>query len=141
LFTRCDLEVIPPDDGSLPKAAFTYAVTNDCASGCMIQFSNTSENAHTYEWEFGDESGSNTSSNKDPVHTYANPGSYMVTLRAFRNGAVHDPTMPVEAQGGCIGSENVFVHTMSGSGVGIIATALDHPLTNNNPDALLIVST
>lgn len=49
-------------------------------TGCVpfaIQFSNTSINAVTYSWDFGDGS---TSAAAAPAHTYTQPGTYLVKL-------------------------------------------------------------
>ncbi len=48
-----------------------------------VTFTNTSENAITYNWDFGD---GETSSEESPVHTYANAGNYTVKLIALNNG-------------------------------------------------------
>lgn len=61
-----------------PKAAFAYE--ND---GLVVTFTNMSKNADTYKWEFGD---GQTSTEKDPVHTYAENGDYTVTLIANGKG-------------------------------------------------------
>lgn len=53
---------------------FTYVV-----NGLTTVFANTSSNATSYNWDFGD----NTSSTEiDPTHTYATDGTYTVTLTA-----------------------------------------------------------
>ncbi len=59
---------------TLPVAGFTYLV-NDLD----INFTNTSTNASTYNWNFDD---GNFSGDTNPVHTYAGDGSYTVTLHA-----------------------------------------------------------
>ncbi|MEA3444345.1 MAG: PKD domain-containing protein [Bacteroidota bacterium] len=57
----------------MPVAGFDFVVT-----GLQVDFTNTSTNeSHLYSWDFGD-SGSSTDEN--PVYTFANPGSYDVTL-------------------------------------------------------------
>jgi len=48
-------------------------------NGQTVSFTNTSTNATTYSWDFGD---GNTSSLQDPSNTYATPGTYTVTLVA-----------------------------------------------------------
>ncbi|MEZ4688189.1 MAG: PKD domain-containing protein [Bacteroidia bacterium] len=64
-----------PADG--PIASFQYEV--DANDFLTVLFSNFSQNASTYSWEFGDGA---TSTEKDPSHTYAMAGSYTITLTA-----------------------------------------------------------
>ncbi len=62
------VEVIPN-----PTAAYTYSAT-----GLTTQFTNTSSgNVVSYVWDFGD---GNTSTQANPQHTYAQSGTYVVTL-------------------------------------------------------------
>jgi len=58
-----------------------YAIASFTSSlnGLIISFNNTSQNASDYLWDFGD---GNTSTQTSPVHTYARPGNYTVTLTA-----------------------------------------------------------
>lgn len=56
----------------LPTAGFTSTVNND-----EVTFTNTSVNADTYEWQFGD---GNVSTDIDPVHIYEMDGTYSVLL-------------------------------------------------------------
>ncbi len=58
----------------LPVAGFTYIDNN-----LIVDFTNTSMYATSYNWDFGD---SNTSTDTDPTHTYATGGSYNITLIA-----------------------------------------------------------
>lgn len=49
----------------------------------QVTFTNTSINADTYEWDFGDNaSTTNTSSAKNPTHSFSDFGTYTVTLFA-----------------------------------------------------------
>ncbi len=64
--------VIPP----LPEAGFGYSV-GVCDSN--VQFSNQSVYAHTYEWDFGDDSLSYVES---PLHAYSISGYVPVSLKA-----------------------------------------------------------
>lgn len=57
-----------------PVVAFSGA-----ADGLTVTFTNTTKYATTYNWNFGD---GNSSSDKDPVHTYATAGEYTVVLTA-----------------------------------------------------------
>lgn len=77
LFTGCKKD--EPEDQ--PVAKFTYAV-NDM----KVTFTNQSLNAKSYLWTFGDGS---VSSEKNPVKTYSNSGTYKVTLKATNVSLFH----------------------------------------------------
>ena len=64
-----------------PVADFSTASDCVCLDG-PISFTNNSLGANSYLWDFGD---GNTSIDPNPTHSYANPGSYTVTLYAFKN--------------------------------------------------------
>lgn len=68
-------EVLPD-----PTAAFTFSPT-DCIAPCLVDFTNKSQNANRFEWNFGD--GTPKDTIKNPSHSYANPGTYSVSLKAF----------------------------------------------------------
>lgn len=55
-------------------------------------FTNTSTNASTYLWDFGD---GMTSTETNPVHTYASPGTYTVTLSATNECRTNNKTATV----------------------------------------------
>ena len=57
-----------------PTASFSSTTNN-----LTVTFTNTSSSATSYSWNFGD---GNTSTAFNPVHTYAAPGTYNVTLTA-----------------------------------------------------------
>jgi PKD repeat protein len=57
------------------EANKTTAVTSE-----VITFTNTTVDAESYEWDFGDRKGS---TDESPSHTYANPGVYDVILKAY----------------------------------------------------------
>lgn len=63
-----------------PIASFQFQVSPD--NFLEVTFSNFSQNATSFTWEFGD---GNTSTEKDPVHTYAAAGEYTVMLTAKNN--------------------------------------------------------
>jgi PKD repeat protein len=62
-----------------PKASFDVGGSN-FKTGESINFTNTSEDAASYEWNFGDGA---KSTDKSPSHSFATQGSYLVTLTAF----------------------------------------------------------
>ncbi len=78
------------DDTPAPvtgEALFTYV-----ADGYTVTFTNTStvSGTVTYAWDFGD---GGTSTEKDPVHTYAKKGEYSVTLTVTDSeGGTHPVT-------------------------------------------------
>lgn len=61
-----------------PTADFSIASDNDFHTPSVITFTNKSTNVTTYSWDFGD--GSDPSGEKDPVHTYAQSGTYIIKL-------------------------------------------------------------
>ncbi|MBK7691096.1 MAG: PKD domain-containing protein [Bacteroidetes bacterium] len=61
--------------GGIPVAAFTPTANN-----LQVNFTNNSMRATIYEWDFGDLSPIDNSTN--PTHTYATPGNYTVKLLA-----------------------------------------------------------
>lgn len=66
-------------NGGVPSAAFTAANTSSCAAPLTVNFTNSSNGAVTYSWDFGDGS---TSTATSPAHTYTAPGVYNVQLIA-----------------------------------------------------------
>jgi len=63
-----------------PLAAFTQDTTFGICPPLLVNFTNISQNANNYEWDFGDQSG--TSNQPDPPHIYTTPGNYDVQLIA-----------------------------------------------------------
>jgi gliding motility-associated-like protein len=62
-----------------PVANFTSPNPDACSAPATISFTNSSTNATSYLWNFGDNT---TSIATNPSHTYASPGTYTVTLIA-----------------------------------------------------------
>ncbi len=63
----------------MPDADFDYSADEQ-----TVVFDNFTQNATTYVWNFGD---GNTSTEQNPTHTYAQPGTYIVELTADNNCA------------------------------------------------------
>lgn len=61
-----------------PVADFSHTIST--SSPGMVRFSNLSENANSYVWDFGDES--EPSTEESPMHTFLTNGTYEVTLTA-----------------------------------------------------------
>src|SRR4051812_47765429 len=62
-----------------PVASFTVNVNTGCQP-LTVQFTNTSQNAVTFYWTFGN---GNTSNLANPSNVYNLSGSYTVTLTAY----------------------------------------------------------
>ncbi len=70
--TSTQMSIVVVNDG--PTAAFSNSI-----SGFTVILTNTSSNATSYSWNFGD---GNSSTANSPSHTYSAPGNYPVTLTA-----------------------------------------------------------
>src|SRR5690606_6946140 len=66
------------DDGVLPDAGFSSSVTEGYAP-LAVQFTDLSQNATEWNWDFGDGA---SSSEQNPAHIYPTAGTYTVTLEA-----------------------------------------------------------
>ncbi|MEA1878197.1 MAG: PKD domain-containing protein [Bacteroidota bacterium] len=77
--SSCKKEEIPED----PIASFQFAVSED--NYLEVAFTNYSQNATSYSWNFGD---GETSTEKDPVHNYVAAGSYDIVLTAMNSADV-----------------------------------------------------
>ena len=86
IHTSCNDEEEPEPE--VPVASFTYEVEE-----LIVTFTNTSTNATSYSWDFGD---SNSSTDKDPVHTYASRGTYDVVLTVFNESLTNEQSMTIE---------------------------------------------
>ncbi len=67
------MDVTVAEEMIMPMAGFTSA-----ADFLMVTFTDTSENAVSYAWDFGD--GAGTSTEASPTYTYAEAGTYTVSL-------------------------------------------------------------
>jgi PKD repeat protein len=79
-----------------PVACFTYAPQSPVTMGDNVVFTNCSENADLFHWDFGD---GTSSTEKDPAHTYNQTGGYNIQLIAINsagnagNGTAYDTLM------------------------------------------------
>jgi len=77
------------DDGDTnttkPVASFQFEVSG--TNFLEVIFTNYSQNATSYSWDFGD---GNTSTDKDPVHEYAATGTFNVKLTATNSNGSSD---------------------------------------------------
>jgi PKD repeat protein len=75
---------------NLPVAAFVSSGTQGC-NELNVLFTNQSQNADAYLWNFGDGS---TSSLTNPLHPYMDPGVYDVSLTVYRGSCVSHIDLP-----------------------------------------------
>ena len=73
-----------------PTAQFAFTVTD-----LEVTFTNESDDATSYSWDFGD---GNTSIETSPVHTYADYGLYSVSMTATGEGGDASVTKDVEVE-------------------------------------------
>jgi PKD repeat protein len=69
-----------------PQAEFDSYPPFGC-NNLRVQFTNRSENAESFRWQFGD---GGTSSEKNPIYFYDKPGRYVVTLEVFSSDGTAD---------------------------------------------------
>ena len=90
-FTACEDDEKAAD----PFASFQYEISKD--NDLEVSFTNNSENAESYTWEFGD---GETSTEENPVHLYSEAGSYDVVLTATNaDGVSTEATKTIEIGG------------------------------------------
>ncbi|MBE9511327.1 MAG: PKD domain-containing protein [Bacteroidetes bacterium] len=73
-----------------PTAQFSFAVID-----LEVTFTNESDDATSYSWNFGD---GNTSTETSPVHTYADYGLYSISMTATGEGGDATVTKDVEVE-------------------------------------------
>ena len=76
-------------NGAQPVTAAFAPSANNVNTQTAVSFGNTSQNANTYSWNFGDGS---TSGLVSPVHTYTAPGIYTVELTATNSSGCSSTT-------------------------------------------------
>lgn len=92
----------------VPQADFDFAVNEMEAS-----FNSTTQNATSLNWDFGD--GDGTSTAADPTYSYAEPGSYEVTLTATNSCGTVETTQTVTIMPSAIGETNGLAALLSAS--------------------------
>lgn len=74
-----------------PIASFQFEVSDD--NGLEVAFTNFSQHATSYEWDFGD--GIGTSTEENVTYTYADGGTFTVTLTATNESGSDEYTKDV----------------------------------------------
>jgi PKD repeat protein len=93
----------PTLKGSASEAAFT-AISRHVPGGdtlpfvTYVTFNNTSKDAFSYFWDFGDRT---TSVQKSPTHLYGAASNYNVTLRSVGSGGSNTSSLTISVSGPC----------------------------------------
>ncbi len=90
-----------------PKACFTFSYEGEVIWETYIVFTNCSENAISYLWDFGD---GNTSVKENPDHDYMDDGEYIVELKAFRGSAYDTFTDTVLVYWTQVDKPNIYIY-------------------------------
>ncbi len=97
----------PSTEPELPGAPPTVGF-NPTIEGSTVTFNNTTANADSYAWDFGD---GGMSAEESPTHTYAMDGAYTVTLTATNADGSSTATTEV-----IISSSTFTAATLNGAG-------------------------
>ena len=94
VFYSCEEET-PGDEMEAPVASFQADISE--SNYLAVQFTNFSQNAVAYAWDFGDNVG--VSVDEDPLYTYTEEGIYEVTLVAANEaGETHTFSETIEIE-------------------------------------------
>lgn len=100
-----------------PNAAFTNELISSC--GGTVQFSDLTGSASTWSWDFGDGS---TSTDQNPLHDYANSGTYTVSLTVTN----------------CAGNDVLTLPAAVSVTIASLPTASDVTASNCNPQSVVL---
>ncbi|MBB6461992.1 PKD domain-containing protein [Flammeovirga kamogawensis] len=89
----------------IPTAGFTFAIA-DLNTPKVIQFTDTStDGPTTWAWDFGD---GNSSTEQNPIYTYAEAGTYTVELTSGNDLGETKATLPVVVTSSTLAYESVY---------------------------------
>jgi PKD repeat protein len=94
LFAGLGMIITSCSDETLPVASFTSEATD-----LAVAFTNTSTDATSYSWDFGD---GNTSTDANPSNTYAAAGTYTVTLTATNDDGSDSAEESITVEGAAV---------------------------------------
>ncbi len=125
-----DYYVIITPGAFIPTSSFTKAQANGCTTA--VTFTNTSYNAATYTWDFGD--GSGVVNTQNAAHSYSLSGTYVVSLTACNPTGCHTSTQSVVATIPLQPVTNSCTPiAFSGYVAGLVDFKIDTVSTNPNP--------
>ncbi len=88
--------------GSSSKADFTFAqapIGDTLPFAAKVTFNNVSDEAFSYQWNFGDNSA--VSADKNPIHNYFQGGTYAVTLTSVGTNGNNSITKNISVTDAC----------------------------------------
>lgn len=94
-----------------PAASFTVD-KQTCTAPCQVSFTNSSQNAKEYRWEFGD---GQTSTEANPRYTYTVAGNYTVKLIAKGDGGTVGSSKTISVTGREITGQKVWDKVFGGN--------------------------
>jgi PKD repeat protein len=112
----------------LPVAGFSYTVSDNAAI-----FTNTSTNATSYTWDFGD---GNTSMEENPIHVYSSYDTYTVVLTAINSDGTNKYTKSVVIRDGSVPRVMSF-KIYNGGEVTNSVINITEPLSNNDDQEII----
>ncbi|WP_410507017.1 PKD domain-containing protein [Methanosarcina hadiensis] len=115
-----------------PSADFSTNTTLDYVFlSSPVQFKDLSENATRWKWDFGD---GTSSTNKNPTHSYSEPGVYTVSLTVSNSNGTDSKTATLSAvKKGSLSPSYSFITNINSNTVSVINTE------NNNLTATVPV--
>lgn len=117
--TKADFIKVGP-----PTPNFTYST-----SGRTVTFTNTSINATSYSWKYGNGKSSTTVS---PVYTYSAAGTYNVTLTATNGCTSASITKPVVVTSSLAEPKSTSATTVENESSGVISSSSVKPTNSTN---------
>jgi PKD repeat protein len=103
------INVLEQPAAVLPVANFKSNVTSGTAP-LSVQFTDLSENATNWNWDFGD---ANTSTAQNPVYVYKSAGNYTITLTASNKDGKNTKTGLISVNASSDNSEDGNSSTIS----------------------------
>ncbi|RYY00358.1 MAG: PKD domain-containing protein, partial [Gammaproteobacteria bacterium] len=89
----CPLALPKPGFVSVNPPVANFNFSNDCVDRKRFNFSDQSTGGTSWLWDFGD---GNTSTQKNPTHTFAAFGTYAVTLTTFEGSCSHSHSIQLK---------------------------------------------
>ncbi len=100
-----------PSEPSIPDPIASFTESGEPVTPASIAFQNTSQNADSYIWRFGD---GDTTTITNPSHTYNTKGTFIVTLVATNNitGKSNSTIKPITITPGKVFIESIRINDM-----------------------------